>query len=153
MDANGLVDLAITKSNYPWDLLLLADPSKMAIEKYLYESDCYLAWCNEIKIGVAVVKEKEANIFELMNIAVFPVYQNRGYGGQILNSLIEILKAKQAVMLEVGTGTFGYQLKFYQKFGFRVTRVKKNFFLDNYSEPIFEDGLQHKDMLLLHLTL
>jgi ribosomal protein S18 acetylase RimI-like enzyme len=111
------------------------------------------ARCNEVVIGVAVIKSQDSEVYELMNIAVFPAYQNRGYGSQILNSLIEILKNKQANVLEVGTGSFGYQLKFYQKFGFRVDQIKTNFFLDNYSEPIFEDGLQHKDMLILRLTL
>ncbi|MGK9118612.1 GNAT family N-acetyltransferase [Olivibacter jilunii] len=153
MDTNMFVELTVINGNYPWDLLMLADPSKSAIEKYLYDSDCYIARCNEVVIGVAVIKSQDSEVYELMNIAVFPAYQNRGYGSQILNSLIEILKNKQANVLEVGTGSFGYQLKFYQKFGFRVDQIKTNFFLDNYSEPIFEDGLQHKDMLILRLTL
>ncbi|MEH6306715.1 hypothetical protein RYH73_13750 [Olivibacter sp. CPCC 100613] len=73
MDTNMLIELIVINSNYPWDLLLLADPSKKAIEKYLYESDCYVARCNEITIGSAVIKTKGSTVFELMNmnIAVF----------------------------------------------------------------------------------
>jgi protein-L-isoaspartate O-methyltransferase len=51
--------------------------------------------------------------------------------------------------LEVGTGSFGYQLAWYQRAGFRVFAVERDFFLDNYEEPIFEDGIQLKDMLRL----
>jgi hypothetical protein len=47
----------------------------------------------------------------------------------------------------VGTGTFGYQLAFYQRHGFRVTSIDRDFFIKNYSEPIFEDGIQLFDML------
>ncbi|WP_308364978.1 MULTISPECIES: hypothetical protein [unclassified Microbulbifer] len=53
--------------------------------------------------------------------------------------------------LEVGTGTFGYQLTIYQRQGFRVERIDKNFFLKNYPEPIVENGIQHRDMLRLTL--
>ncbi|EXJ14911.1 acetyltransferase, GNAT family [Imhoffiella purpurea] len=55
--------------------------------------------------------------------------------------------------LEVGTGTFGYQLAFYQREGFRVDAIEKDFFLSNYDGPIYEDGIQLKDMLRLALDL
>ncbi|CDI94197.1 IAA acetyltransferase [Pseudomonas aeruginosa PA38182] len=55
--------------------------------------------------------------------------------------------------IELGTGTFGYQLAFYQRVGFRVDKVVKNYFLDNYDQPIYEMGIQHKDMLRLSLIL
>jgi hypothetical protein len=55
--------------------------------------------------------------------------------------------------VELGTGTFGYQLSFYQRFGFRVDSVWKNHFINNYDDPIFEDGIQLKDMLRLTLKL
>jgi len=53
--------------------------------------------------------------------------------------------------MEVGTGTFGYQLAFYQRHGFRVTAIDRDFFVQNYPEPIFEDGIQLHDMLRLTL--
>lgn len=62
-----------------------------------------------------------------------------------------VLGHARAARLEVGTGTFGHQLAFYQRLGFRVTHVDRGFFLDNYDAPIFEDGIQHKDMLRLTL--
>ncbi|MBN1779863.1 GNAT family N-acetyltransferase, partial [bacterium] len=51
--------------------------------------------------------------------------------------------------LEVGTGTFGYQLAWYQREGFRVFAIERDFFLVNYEEPIYENGIQLKDMLRL----
>ncbi len=51
--------------------------------------------------------------------------------------------------LEVGTGTFGYQLAWYQREGFRVFAVERDFFLVNYEEPIYENNIQLKDMLRL----
>jgi hypothetical protein len=38
--------------------------------------------------------------------------------------------------IELGTGSFGYQLMFYQRIGFRVENVWRDHFIDNYDEPI-----------------
>lgn len=88
-----------------------------------------------------------------MNIAVAPSRQQRGIGTTLLGHVISVFREEGACRLEVGTGTFGYQLAFYQRQGFRVTGIDTNFFLTNYPEPIFEDGIQLKDMLRLTLVL
>lgn len=88
-----------------------------------------------------------------MNIAVYPSNQQRGIGTQLLETVIDKMKEAGVKSLEVGTGIFGYQLTFYQRQGFRVDCIDKGFFLKNYPEPIFENGVQHKDMLRLTLEL
>jgi ribosomal protein S18 acetylase RimI-like enzyme len=86
-----------------------------------------------------------------MNIAVAPEHQRQGIGCKLLSHAIETARLRGAKKLLVGTGTFGYQLMFYQRAGFRVVSVERDFFLTNYSEPIFEHGIQHKDMLRLEI--
>ena len=88
-----------------------------------------------------------------MNIAVQPTFQAQGIGSKLLAYAIAEIKCKGVEIIELGTGTFGHQLSFYQKLGFRVESVIKNHFLENYPEPIFENGIQHKDMLRLTLHL
>lgn len=139
----------VSPEHAPIDLLLEADPSVTAVNKYLSSSECHVAKLGNETIGVFVLKKKEKGIWELMNIAVNPIFQKRGFGTKLLKKAIETAKENGAEKLEVGTGSFGYQLTFYQKAGFRVTSIDKNFFLKNYTEPIFEFGIQHKDMLRL----
>lgn len=55
--------------------------------------------------------------------------------------------------VELGTGSFGHQLTYYQRHGFRVDAVVKDHFLIHYPEPLMEYGIQHKDMLRLYLEL
>jgi len=45
------------------------------------------------------------------------------------------------------------QLHIYQKAGFEMDRIKKNFYLDNYPTPIFENGLLLKHMVILKKKL
>ncbi len=133
------------------ELLLLADPSEDAIKEYLDDSRCFVAYADDVAVGSCVIRPIAGQMVELMNIAVSPSSQNLGIGSRLLRNVIDEVKKSGAKGLEVGTGTFGYQLSFYQRHGFRVDRIDKDFFLQNYPDPIVEDGIQHKDMLRLTL--
>ncbi len=137
----------------PLPLLLLADPSEQKIKGYLSDSVCYIADIGSVVAGVYVLRKLNPSTFELMNIAVDTAYQGKGIGSKMLIHAIEVAKQLGAGRLEVGTGTFGYQLAFYQKAGFRVHAVERDFFLKNYDVPVMESGIQHKDMLRLVLDL
>jgi len=133
----------------PIDLLLEADPSLAQIQTYLPTSTCYVAEQEGQTVGVYLLMARSKTVFELMNIAIRPILQGQGLGTLLLNHAISMARELGAQRLEVGTGTFGDQLRFYQRAGFRVYAVDRDFFLDHYAEPVFEDGLQHKDMLRL----
>jgi N-acetylglutamate synthase-like GNAT family acetyltransferase len=140
-----------TAADVPMDLLLLADPSEEKIRSYLPRSRCFVASKNGGVVGVCVIQPLDAGTYELMNIAVHPSHQNFGHGTMLLKWVINFFHNSGAKQLEVGTGTLGYQLAFYQRQGFRVTSIDRDFFIKNYGEPIFEDGIQLFDMLRLTL--
>lgn len=133
----------------PMSLLLEADPSETSVLGYLSRSTCFLATRAGRECGVALVVRNNDAEFELMNIAVVPERQQAGIGTALLQHVVEFARSAGAARLVVGTGTFGYQLKFYQRAGFRVIGVERDHFLRNYAEPLFESGVQHKDMLRL----
>ncbi|MBY6188667.1 GNAT family N-acetyltransferase [Marinobacter hydrocarbonoclasticus] len=137
----------------PMTLLLEADPNEQAVSAYLKDSYGFSAILQEQTVGVCVVKPDALSGAELMNIAVDPAHQAKGIGHGLLAFVIEQLRAKGFTRLELGTGTFGYQLTFYQRHGFRVVEVVKDHFVEHYPEPIFEDGIQHQDQLILSLDL
>ncbi|MCP9837977.1 GNAT family N-acetyltransferase [Cyanobium sp. N.Huapi 1H5] len=135
----------------PKELLLLADPSEAKIRSYLSRSRCFLASCGALVVGTCVVQPRGTDVYELMCIAVHPAHQKSGYGTALLKWVIDFFRDSGVRQLEVGTGTFGYQLAFYQRHGFRVTSIDPDFFVRNYSQPVFEDGIQLLDMLRLTL--
>lgn len=137
----------------PMDLLLLADPSEEKIRGYLAHSVCFCAMDGQQIVGACVLIAHSAEKYELMNIAVLPDFQKKRIGSQLLQYSIHALRQIQVYELEVGTGTFGYQLAFYQRQGFRVNAIDRDFFITHYKEPIFEEGIQHKDMLRLTLQI
>ena len=141
----------VPAADAPMELLLLADPSEDKIRSYLSGSRLFVASNGAAVIGACVVQSRGADTYELMSIAVHPAHQKSGYGTVLLKWVISFFGKLGARQLEVGTGTFGYQLAFYQRHGFRVTSIDHDFFVNNYPEPIFEDRIQLFDMLRLTL--
>jgi ribosomal protein S18 acetylase RimI-like enzyme len=137
----------------PQKLLLEADPSIERINQYLENSLCYVAVIQKEIVGACVLNTIGKNRIELFNIAVFPDKQKSGIGSQLLQFVLDSVREKNFESVELGTGTFGYQLTFYQRFGFRVDSILKDHFINNYDEPIFENEIQLKDMLRLILKL
>lgn len=142
----------VAPTQAPIALLLLADPSEEKLRSYLPASRCFVASCNGGVVGACVVQPLGSRAHELMCIAVDPAHQRSGYGHALLKHVIDLFRESGARTLQVGTGSFGYQLAFYQRHGFRVTGIDRDFFIDNYPEPLFEDGIQLFDMLRLTLV-
>lgn len=133
----------------PMDLLLQADPSAQKVTAYLPKSICVIAEDNAMAVGVYVLMPIAEHVYELMNIAVSPEHQHKGLGSTLLQHAIATAQDSGARRIEVGTGSFGYQLGWYQREGFRVFTVVPDFFLTHYDGPIMENGVQLKDMIRL----
>ncbi len=84
-------------------------------------------------------------------LRVVPQHLGAGYGLASPGWVIGRLGTCGARSLEVGTGSFGFQLAFYQRQGFRVSRIERDFFARNYPQPVFENGIRLLDMLRLAL--
>lgn len=138
----------------PYDLLLLADPSREMIDSYLPHSDLYVASESGNVLGVVVLFPLDRDTVEIKNLAVMPAHQGKGIGKWLLENSIVVAGQKHFKRLVIGTANSSlYQLALYQKVGFRVYSVRRYFFVDNYPEPIFENGMQAKDMVMLEYDL
>lgn len=134
----------------PYNLLLDADPSKEAVDRYLNASKIYIASFEDDVIGVYVLYPLDALTLEIKNIAVAEEFQGKGVGTLLLEDASQVANKKGVKKLTIGTSNASTaQLHLYQKNGFEINDIKYNFFLDNYPEPIFENGIQCKHMLML----
>lgn len=134
----------------PLDLLLLADPSEHLIREYLEMGICYIVEDGTRIIGVYVLLPMEKETIELINLAVVESYQGNGLGKRLVMHAIEEARKLGYKKIEVGTGNSSIsQLALYQKCGFRINRIEKDFFLQHYEEEIYENGIQCIDMIKL----
>lgn len=137
----------------PYHLLLLADETIEAIEQYVHQSEVYMAEIEGEPMGVVCLYPVDARTVEIKKLAIAERYQGRGYGTLLMDGIKERVKKDHATMI-VGTADAGRrQIAFYEKNGFRKFGLKKNFFIDHYKAPIYEDGVQLRDMVMLKLEL
>lgn len=137
-----------------WRLLLLADPSKELVQRYLQAGTTFALVGDAGPVAVMALQEISPAKLEIKNIAVAPEFENHGLATRLLRYAICFANEHHYRKLQIGTGSTSFkQLYLYQKIGFRITRVKRDFFVENYSQPIHENGLLLRDMLILILKL
>ncbi|MFS0916265.1 GNAT family N-acetyltransferase [Brevibacillus sp. 179-C 1.1 NHS] len=134
----------------PMELLLAADPSVRLVEEYVQRGRCFVAVLEESIVGVYVLIPTRPDTIELVNVAVDEAHQGKGFGKKLVLHAIEIAKSLGYKTIEVGTGNSSVgQLALYQKCGFRMTWIDRDFFLRHYEEEIYENGIQVIDMVRL----
>lgn len=133
------------------DLLLLGDEDEKMIDKYLERGEMYILDDNGIK-AECVVTDEGNKILEIKNIAVSPKFQKQGYGKKLIEFITEKYSENFSV-IQAGTGDSPFTIPFYEKCGFRKSHIVKNFFIDNYKNPIYEEGVQLIDMIYLQKNL
>lgn len=133
------------------DLLLLGDEDEKMIDKYLERGEMYILDDNGIK-AECVVTDEGNKILEIKNIAVSPKFQKQGYGKKLIKFITEKYSENFSV-IQAGTGDSPLTIPFYEKCGFRKSHIVKNFFIDNYKNPIYEEGVQLIDMIYLQKNL
>jgi ribosomal protein S18 acetylase RimI-like enzyme len=81
-------------------------------------------------------------------------FQGRGIGKKLIQFAMDQAREKNAKTIEIGTGNSSVgQLLLYQKCGFRITGIDRDFFIRHYPEKIYENGIQCRDMIRLSLDL
>lgn len=94
------------------------------------------------------------HVVEIMNIAVTPALQSRSIGTRLLRAAVRLARKQGAEALDVGTCNCCFrELAFYQRFGFRMTSIDRDFFARRSTvvEPI--DGIVVSDMVHLSMKL
>jgi GNAT superfamily N-acetyltransferase len=133
------------------DLLLIADEQEDMIDRYLDKGDLYVLQDGGVK-GVCVVTDEGEGIYEIKNIATHPDARGKGYGRRLIDFVVDTYQDRGHTLL-VGTGESPLTVPFYERCGFVLSHRIKDFFLDNYDHPIFECGVQLKDMVYLKRPL
>ncbi|TVX95326.1 GNAT family N-acetyltransferase [Cohnella terricola] len=151
---NLSIRLLDENDDIPYDLLLLADPSKKLVDEYLQRGYCYVAHRNGELVGEFVLIRTHPCTVEIVNITVNELYQGIGIGRSLVLRAIDEAKVLGAKTIEIGTANSSFkQLKLYQSCGFRMVGVDIGFFERHYEEELYEDGLRAIDMVRLRIEM
>lgn len=133
------------------DLLLLADEQENMIDRYIDRGTMFVLDDNGIK-GECIVTDQGDGILEIKSLAVYQEYHGCGYGEALIRFVADKYHGQYQV-LQVGTGDSPITIPFYEHCGFKQHHRIENFILDNYDNPIYEGGVQLKDMVFLRMDI
>lgn len=139
----------------PIHLLLLADPSEALINDYLANGQCYVLESETSEIlGTFVLQAQNTTKIELVNVVVSEAYQGHGLGRMLVEAAIETARNQSYQQLLVCTGNSSIgQFALYQKCGFRIESIERDYFIRHYPEAIIENGIQCRDRICLTQNL
>ena len=134
------------------DILLIGDEDENMINKYINQSTIFALYVNSTLTSVCAIIKVDNETAEIKNLSTYPEYQDRGYASTLIDFVCNKYKTEFKYLI-LGTGENNKTLKFYKKRGFQEIHRLKNFFIDNYSHPIYENGKQLIDMIYLKKIL
>jgi len=90
---------------------------------------------------------------EIMELAIVPERHGQGLGKQLVAWLVAEARrrGKSAVLVGTANASIG-NIAFYQKCGFRMDQVRKDYFW-YYRDPHYENGIQVRDLLVFRYDL
>jgi len=137
-------------------LLELADEPE-PLREYLNDGDLYgLVGENDEPRAAILVIEDGPGVMELRAVAVDEAVQGQGIGSLLVRTVLFVLAQRGARTAVVGTASSGVrQLAFYQRLGFRLTHVERDFFSPEkgYPADLEEHGIRTLDMVWMDLDL
>jgi GNAT superfamily N-acetyltransferase len=134
-----------------------ADDSHELLDAYIDLGQLWVARAagGEV-IGHLQVVPRDEEVWEVTNTAVVESHRGRGIGRALLERAVEVAGAAGALRLILATGAADVgNLRFYQRCGFRMTRVVQDVFTpDNGYPPGLEiDGIPLLDQVWFERVL
>jgi ribosomal protein S18 acetylase RimI-like enzyme len=138
-------------------LLLLADESLEQVRSYMQRGDLFAFMDGEdVAVGIVLTIPEPDGSVELKAVAVDAARQNLGIGRRMLAGVIEELRRRGVRRVLVGTANAGIgQLAYYQKAGFRLLRIERDFFSParGYPAVMVDNGIRLRDRVWMDLDL
>jgi len=107
--------------NFPWTIGIMSDCLKSDYHCYVYEVDC--------EVRGYIIFSTVLDEMHLLNICIDPVYQNKGYGRQFINWLINFARDKncKTLYLEVRISNQA-AIHLYQNLGFNEIGLRPDYY-------------------------
>jgi GNAT superfamily N-acetyltransferase len=138
-------------------LLSLADDSDAQRRSYYQRGSLFvLRGVDGVPLGITLAIPESGDTVELKAVAVAAALQGSGVGQRMMVRVLAELRAAGVRRVIVGTGSCGIgQLAFYQKTGFRLWKIERDFFSPERGYPpgIKEHGIPLRDIVWMDQDL
>jgi ribosomal protein S18 acetylase RimI-like enzyme len=155
--AQSIVAVAPGSARDEWVPLLELADEPAPLRAYLQEGQLFgLRDEQDRPLAAVLVVAESPDVAELRAVAVAADAQGGGIGTRLVDAVLGLLRERGTRRVVVGTASSGVrQLAFYQRCGFRLSHVERDFFTaaKGYPPGISENGIPTRDMVWMDLTL
>lgn len=133
-----------------------ADDSESQIASYRDLGEVLVASGDEGIVGhVQIVEADEPHTFEIKSIAVREDMRSGGIGAALVQAALDRCRERQARLVWLATAAASTDaLKFYQRQGFRIRRVIRDFYSASRGyRPLLVNGIPLLDEVILDIDL
>jgi GNAT superfamily N-acetyltransferase len=133
-----------------------AEDSAAQLDAYIDAGEVLVAIAKDAVVGHLQLLDDGADTSEIKNMAVEATYRGRGIGRRLVETAIDLARAKGHSTLAVATATADVgNLRFYQLAGFRMRRVERDAFTPavGYPAEMAVDGIPLRDRVWFDLDL
>jgi GNAT superfamily N-acetyltransferase len=134
----------------------LAEDSEAALAGYLHRGVVWVARGEDGAVVGHLQATTEGEEWEVVNTAVAEEWRDRGVGRRMLAHAVAEARRAGAIRVVLATAAADIgNLRFYQRCGFRMTRVVPDAFVPatGYPDPIEIDGIPLRDQVWFELAL
>src|SRR5579875_1526171 len=111
----------------------------------------YATYVGKQLVGAVVIRWDE-DASEIEYIAVDSAYRGRGYGKAIVAQVLMLARQRGVRAVLVGAANSSLEnIAFYQKCGFRMDHVRRDYFA-YVQPPVIQNGIVMRDMLVLRYS-
>nr|WP_269781634.1 GNAT family N-acetyltransferase [Nocardia bovistercoris] len=130
----------------------MAEDSEEKLREYIDQGRVWVALGTDGEVlgHLQAVSDRDGTSWEVLNTAVAEHRQGTGIGTRLLERVCREARQAGARRIELATATADIgNLRFYQRRGFRVSRVVRDAFGPDtgYPEPILIDGIPLRDQI------
>ncbi len=155
-----MAEIKIRKSRITDEDLKKILPQGLSIEGLrasFWGRECYVALEDGGVVGSCILDDESGSMAEIVNIDIDPKKRKKGIGIILLRYAIKTARGKgfKRILAKVANSSIGW-LAFYQKEGFRIVDIQRDYFsyfLREGGKPTLENGIERRDMIRLALDL
>jgi ribosomal protein S18 acetylase RimI-like enzyme len=133
-----------------------ADDSQSEIASYKDLGEILIARMDGAIVGQAqVVETDEPGVVELKSLAVYENWRSQGIGGALVQAALARCRERKNQLMLVATAAASIPaLQFYQRQGFRIRRVIRDFYSASRGyRPLMLNGIPLLDEVILDIAL
>jgi len=133
-----------------------ADDSESEIARYRDLGEVLVAHNGDELIGhVQVVETGESAVFEIKSLAVRETRRSQGVGAALVAAALDHCRKREGHSVQLATAAASIEaLKFYQRQGFRIQRVIRDFYSPERGyRPLLLNGIPLRDEVILDFAL